>query len=240
MSSKQIARGFLFVLLSAALLWAGDPWKEKPYTDWTWADIWKVLEDSPWVKHVGTVSQRETGLEQEAKGREPWRLGMVFDRRTRQWRYDPESLSNDEHQRPLVLRTRFIILWLSSLTVRQALVANRQLYESGLSLQPKQYMVAVYGSHKDTRAQLTEEAVRQSAYLQPRRSRKKIAPTRAQFMGRGQLLREVRFYFPRAVEGRPAIGTDEKKVRFFCQVGQEKIKVDFNLRKMVRDGKPDL
>lgn len=53
---KTIARSLLTILLSAAFLWAGDPWKEKPYTEWTERDIAKVNQDSPWAKRFTTYS----------------------------------------------------------------------------------------------------------------------------------------------------------------------------------------
>lgn len=248
MNGRVIFWSSLAVLLSATLVWAGDPWKGKPYTEWSAADVWKVLENSPWAKQVGTVSLQEAGVEQEAKGREPWRAGMVFDPRTREWRYDPDSVSKDEHQRAVARKTRFIVLWFSALTVRQALVRKQQLYERSneeqarqlLSWQPEQYVIFVYGPDTRTLAPLTEDAVRESAYLQPKRSKQRIAPARVQFIRQRGLLAEVRFYFPRAVAGKPAIAPNEKKVKFHCPSSAATISTDFNLRKMTRDGKPDL
>ena len=47
-------------------------------------------------------------------------------------------------------------------------------------------------------------------------------------------------YFPREVDSRPVIEPDEKKVRFYCKAGNLETTKDFDLRKMVHDGKPDL
>ena len=38
------------LLLTSALLWAGDPWKEKPASLWTKKEVEKVLRKSPWVR----------------------------------------------------------------------------------------------------------------------------------------------------------------------------------------------
>ena len=70
--------------------------------------------------------------------------------------------------------------------------------------------------------------------------------------------------FPRYLDGKPIFGPNEKKVRFRCKVTLQRpiqarasdparvsfigrnfpqefnLQVDFDLRKMVRDGKPDL
>ena len=40
----------LTALLLAVSLWADDPWKSKPYTDWSEEVARKILNDSPWAK----------------------------------------------------------------------------------------------------------------------------------------------------------------------------------------------
>jgi hypothetical protein len=53
----------LLVLPGALLVWAADPWKEKPYTEWAEKDVRKVLEKSPWAKRIDQVARtrRSTG-----------------------------------------------------------------------------------------------------------------------------------------------------------------------------------
>jgi hypothetical protein len=39
------------VFMSAVLAWAGgDPWKGKPYSQWTEQDVTEVMQASPWAK----------------------------------------------------------------------------------------------------------------------------------------------------------------------------------------------
>src|SRR5947207_8711406 len=40
------------VFLFAIEVWAGDPWKEKSYRDWSEKDVYKILNDSPWAKRI--------------------------------------------------------------------------------------------------------------------------------------------------------------------------------------------
>ncbi|MEE9234132.1 MAG: hypothetical protein V3U28_01665, partial [Candidatus Acidoferrales bacterium] len=71
-----------------------------------------------------------------------------------------------------------------------------------------------------------------------RHSKRKISPVRV--MSPGAKLTTY-FFFPRELDGEPVIGPDEKKVKFVWEWGEDKkIEVDFDLRKMVRDGQPDL
>jgi hypothetical protein len=91
------------------------------------------------------------------------------------------------------------------------------------------------------------------AYLEPRRSKQKVLPVSVNYLANA-----FELIFPRYLDGKLIFGPNEKKVRFHCKVmlqrtfqgksffqgpnfPQEfKFRVDFDLRKMVRDGKPDL
>lgn len=81
----------------------------------------------------------------------------------------------------------------------------------------------------------SRRTLREVSYLQPKKSKAKIPAARIEVSGQS-----VIFYFPREMDGRPIIGTEEKKIRFFTKFGSRAVKTDFNLKKMVRDGAPDL
>ena len=52
MKFKVSLGAMLLVFLGSGVLWAGDPWKEKPYTEWTEKDCMKILQKSPWGKRI--------------------------------------------------------------------------------------------------------------------------------------------------------------------------------------------
>lgn len=138
--------------------------------------------------------------------------------------------------------------WASSLTLRQALVRRQQLRggvnedqaQQFLARRFEQYVIMVVGPDMSAFQELSEDEVRQSSYLQPKRSKQKVSPERVQFVRRGTRLMAVEFYFPRELAEGPAISLDEKKVKFYCKSKLSPLSVDFNLRKMTREGAPDL
>lgn len=87
--------------------------------------------------------------------------------------------------------------------------------------------------------QLTDDARRKAVYLKPKRSKRKVFPVRVEFDLRGHAL-AAKFYFLRELDGEPVIGPMEKKVEFVWPLHGFVIRTDFDLRKMVRNGKPDL
>jgi hypothetical protein len=132
------------------------------------------------------------------------------------------------------------------LTLRRALARQIQI-ENGLteeqitslaSREPDHYTIVVASTERnlDELTRLSTEAPQfRAVYLQPARSKAQVLPTNVAFLDSGFVL-----HFPREIDGEPTIGATEKKVRFFCQLGELTIKKDFDLRKMHRDGRPDL
>lgn len=245
MKRKLVMQGSLMFLLSATLLWAGDPWKEKPYTEWTQKDVQKVFQDSPWAHTVRILSGDVNlgrgpgppsppsapggGPAPPLGGQQPAEPGGAWGQGTPQ-------------------RTVFVVLWGSSLTARQALVRQLELQGSIdpeqkqglLSAELQQYQIVIYGPDMRAFQGLTEEAVRESAYLKPKRSKQKISPQRVEFLRQGTRLTEVHLFFPRQVDGEAVIGPEEKKVEVFCRASTADISTEFNLRKMTREGARDL
>jgi hypothetical protein len=213
----------LLVLPGALLLWAADPWKESPYTEWTEKDAQRVLEKSPWAKRINQAgrTRRSTGsTRMEGAGA----VGM------------PVNIG--------AMRHAFTVVWFSSLTVRQAFVRQRRLEgtsekevdEKLVSRQPLQYELRVQGPAVDTCCPQPY-----SCYLKPKRSKQAILPSRVQFVAQpGGNRTEVRFHFLRSLAGKPVISPDEKKVEFHCQSDVQTFKAVFDLQRMTREGRPDL
>ena len=258
MRTNAIAASTFLALLGTLLLWGGEPWKEKPYTEWTAEDVQAVLNRSPWVKtvketySVGRLAGAETtslrGGGEVLVGYRP-----VPDSATGGTLYVPIYAPAPPASSQPVVRGGFNstysvawrVAWYSSLTVRQAIA--RSIEMSGrktnaselLSRQPDHYVIALNGGEAASRlSDLPVEELRKSASLQPRGSRQKVLPEKVLFLPKNAP-REVHFLFPRTLGGKPVIAPDETKVEFRCERGL-KFKVTFDLREMVRNGKPDL
>jgi len=263
MKSKVILSGTLLVLLSSSVVWAGDPWKEKPYTEWTAKDVDKVLQNSPWAKQFKV--HRSGGFQ----GRD------VDDDDPRDYKRRMDAIGPHgspsigpqgttvpsgtlESRVPAVKITRFSVWWGSSLTIREALLRRLQMNLS--SRLPSQEQVekgppkaehyvifleaneGLWFQTEELKGRSIEEFLRDNTYLQPKHSREKVPPLRVErFQIAGLSGTHVLFFFPRKVNGKLTIRPDEKNVKFQCKLRwKRKVDVTFDLRKMVRDGKPDL
>ncbi len=245
MKSKVILSGTLLVLLGSSVVWAGDPWKEKPYTEWTEEEVKKILEKSPWAKVLirnlnPPIAEAEWGNRRtdHLKGTHTW-----------YWYY-----------------LRANVQWASSRTVREAWWRHAQLVGRVTHVvehrRTEDYIIiwvvpelqgdspsSAHGHYFSDPLRPTETP---DAYLEPRRSKQKVLPVSVNYIGNA-----FELIFPRYLDGKPIFGPNEKKVGFNCKVmlqrtsqgkllqgpnfPQEfKLRVDFDLREMVRDGEPDL
>jgi len=225
MRIKRFAIGALGVFLGTTLLWAVEPWKDKPYTEWTDKDIEKVLEDSPWGHAV--MVQMEPRPNQPAR------------------------------------RNRYVVQWASSLTVRQATARQHQLHDNLSEDQARQFVSAVPSEYililrgRDL-SELVPRIQQETAFvgraiqysnIQVSGNKQEIRPIKLQVAREGDRIVAALFYFPREIDGKSVIGPDENKVTFTflpsferpskTMSTQEPIVVTFDLRKMMRDGKPD-
>lgn len=222
MNAKPILRSLLAVLLSATLLWAGDPWVEKPYTEWTEEDIEKVLEDSPWAHKVRMQVQKRL---------ESSELLMTVNRVfTVQWASS------------LTVRQALTRQW------QLQGKANEKEGERFLSAPPPDYIVILRGydltdlAPASLQRALFEQEAMTNIYIQPRQSEQRIGPVRVQFVRESDRVVAAILYFPRQVDGKAILGADEVKVTFRCLhplTGVASITTTFDLSKMVRDGQPD-
>lgn len=210
MNAKSLLHCLVGAALAAALLWAADPWEQKPYTEWTEKDCEKVFRESPWSRQVSLRSG-------------PVVTGASMN---------------------------LTVEWVSAPTVQQAIARQRQLHGQMneaevarfLATPRPQYVIGVYGPGMGVSSiqKLTEEAVRESAYLEVPQSKQKIHPSSVRFVRQGNQVVAMELSFPRETEGKPVVGPGEKKVIFDCQLGEFFVSAEFDLRKMVRNGQPDL
>ncbi len=253
MNSKPIVRTTLLVLLAASLLWAGEPWKEKPYTEWTGDDVKKILEDSPWAQKVksykmGTrvvVTQRPS-YAITGRHRRPTRNTTTAKFGVKTVFVTPKPT---EETIPAVLESHeFELLWLSALTVRQGFVRRRVLEgtlteEEGerlLASGPDHYVIALAGLGVYSLSTVPEKEFR-SASLKTRKG-KKVIPLDRYFRGVDEsgALTQVLFYFPREWNGAATLEPGETRVTFLLETQAGRIEAKFKLKQMVRGGAPDI
>lgn len=86
---KALVRVSFVLLLTSTLVWAGDFWEDKQFTEWTEKDVEKMMTNSPWAKQVNVALSigGRGGRGGGAPGRvwEPWRWRR--SPRTGWWRW---------------------------------------------------------------------------------------------------------------------------------------------------------
>ncbi len=246
---RKIAVAGIAVLTVATLGWATDVWK-KPYQQWDKKDVTKILEDSPWAKvtrinanweNSGNVPPIQNPQTQQPQmgGQEGSRPGAVGGGA-------PPGPPNGGMQpgmegggSPTAV---YVIRWVSSRTIREALVRdaelNGQMNESQakaeLSRSPDVYQIVVAGPDMLPFDQSTEEAVKNSTYLQVKKSKQRIQPIKVEFQKTpdGQKVRDVIIAFPKTENGQPTIGPDAKGADFSISLARARIHTSFDFSKM--------
>ena len=85
-----------------------------------------------------------------------------------------------------------------------------------------------------------EKFYQQNAFLEMRKSKQKLAPSKVEFQRMGTTSEDVIFYFPKTADAAPTIGGEETEVVFSCKVADQTLRVDFKPKKMVDQFGADL
>lgn len=243
---KETPLLFFVLVLTAALLAASEPWKEKKYTDWSDKDIEKVLRDSPWAKTVNlALSAPGGGAPGSGRRGSPGGGGgfgspssepadPVMGSMNRERGAEVES-GGARREIPLIVR------WQTALPVRQAL-ARRQLDTGRFTPEkaaeylrqiPDRYVVVVSGMPRPVLAGTNPEKLKAETVLKTGDGQKialeDIKMSTAQ-------LPDIFFIFPRTAD----LGVNSKTVEFITTLGRFEIRKKFSLKDMVVEGKPEL
>jgi len=189
---RKLLLGSFSVWILAVLVWAGDAWKDKAYQQWDKADVQKILNDSPWVKvaHVdvpganlsdqsgpsggssapATTSSRPTAARGGGGGGGGAPSGAAGE-------MGGEAGAN-------LPQIPFMVRWLSSRTIREALVRNAELSgqvkeadaEKELSTPSEMHEVLVFGPQMDVFADVAEKTLKENVLLTGKKTKEKIAP----------------------------------------------------------------
>lgn len=263
MKFKGILSSTLLVLFGTSLVWAGDPWKEKPWTEWTEKDVRKVLDKSPWAHRtrfsiIPTLTRPSgPGVAEQRGGSMPagqWENEQVAAEASGMppsgGPMPQPSLGPDR----LTTGSYMVIRWLSSRTVREAIARHWQLTSPGqadesakrvVSMELESYMISL--SLPWPLSFSGTGMVRETAYLKLLPSGKKVGPVLVQKVKKNAVIApaaDLLVHFPKELEGQPVFTPKETRVEFHFDYGDPKkprhAKVKFDLGKMVRGGQSDL
>jgi len=243
------------VLMLAGSVWADDPWKSKPYTHWDQQVALKILNDSPWAKETrvdatwregaagssgsggsgfpgSTGARGRTAADTSAGGPTTGSGTAAVDSTRTPQLGDPSA----------VPQAVFLIRWGSSLIMRQAVArlallrgSPQSAVQKLLEQEPTEYQLVVAGQDMTPFAEEEEKVLQSKAYLQPRRSKQKLAASRVEVSRSpdGKRVVSVSFFFPKtSPTGEPTLAPDERSVEFSVPMRRHNLKCGFDLQKM--------
>ncbi len=249
---KKIIGGVAFLII-ATLAWAGgDPWKVKPVSQWTDKDVTDILQNSPWVRAnltaqgawhpdgmtqasgSGGVAGSKTDMSKNAAGSTPTEMG-----------------GSEKEDAAAAEAASYTIYWWSSRTIRAASMRRAVLkgtmtqedLDKTLAAAPDDLMVLVRAPNMALFQRRGEKAFEKSAWLQLKKSKDKVFPSKIDFLKApdNTTVTGVIFHFPKkSANGEPTIAADEKEIDLYLLVGGSKILTAFDPRKMVDSQGEDL
>jgi hypothetical protein len=247
--------GFIFtaVLAVVAIAWAGgDPWKTKPFDQWTDKDVQDILTTSPWAKPnlAPQGAWRPAGTTQ-ATGSTGVAGGSSDMSHTSASAAPSTAAGLEKNDAAAASQATYSIFWWSSRTIRAASMRRAVLKgtmsqadaEKTVANTPDDYMVLVQGTNMSIFQHRGEQAFESVAYLQLKKNKEKISPSKVGFLKGpdGTTVTGAVFYFPKkSTSGEPTIGPDEKEIDFYLQMADAKLLTYFDPRKMVDSKGEDL
>lgn len=233
--------GCLF--LGAALLWAGDkPWKAKTYQQWDEKDIQNILTNSPWARSTPIqrtwlpVAAKDVPPEQQVSGgvRQMPSAGT------------PANTVRDGEESLRELNVQ--VFWQSSrvmraATAREAVLHGQQVdVDKYVSQLQTEYQIVLNMEDMTPFKQHDEKFFQDKAFLQTKKDKDKIPPTRVVYDKNPQgSIKDVIFFFPKTTSsGEPTISSDEKEVQFSCKIADSPVRVGFRPQEMVDSQGPAL
>lgn len=237
------------ILLLAASVWAGDPWKDKPYTQWDEKDVKKVLFDSPWAKEVIVTAKWRSGKGGGGSGsgggggRDSSGPANVSSGNTG---YGPPggvtARTTDMEQEAATAEVPFVVRWASARTVREAMARNAMMHGMSEADAAKfasetleTYVIVILGNDMTPFAKTAEDALKSKTHLKMKKSKTELVPIKVELQRPKDSPKIVgaAFYFVKKSEsGEPTIAADEKGMEFVCEVGGVTIKTNFDPSKM--------
>lgn len=261
---RKAILGTLAVTILAAVCWAaGDPWKDKPYTQWDDKDIQHIMTSSPWMRSVAVVAAWQTAnydmpgdnprpaQQQPASPTGGGMGGKPASGGGGGGSYGPGSGSGGADSSPSIPQAEFTVYWMSSRTMREALGRRQVLHaakdpaevEKFVNQPMDEYEIVVQGRDMSPFVNNDEKFFQSNAFIEIKKSKEKVAPSHVTFErgADGKVVTGAFFFFPKkSTAGENVIAPDEKSVQFTVSLGKSTLKADFDPRKMDDQKGPDL
>ena len=230
------------VLMLALFAWAGnDPWKSKPFQQWTQKDVQQILQESPWAKYDIQPSGAWRPLGQsgtDGAGAYSTRSSSVAD-------------GGAEKTKDAMSGYRaYSAYWWSSRTIRAASCREAVLQgamseaeaEKLVAQVPDEYEVRVRGSNMSIFQERGQKAFEDAAWLELKKAKTKLMPSHVTFeRDPSENVVSATFYFPKKDKsGNPTIIPEEKEIDFFLKIADAKLVTYFEPKKMVDTQGQDL
>jgi hypothetical protein len=255
----KTGKAFLVLLVAAAIAWAGDPWKGKPYKTWDKTDVLKVLNESPWARvtrvraswkppELASGVPTGGGEATETRGGIPSSMGQGGGE---MGGGGGGGMPGPGGAMTTIPQAMFVARWLSSRMIRQGVVRLEELNgtlqeaqaEPYLAQEPSTYQIWVLGPDMTPFEKLDAEALKKGVYLQMKKTHGRIEPSSVEIERdpKGKM-KGVIYSFPKTLaNGEPAIPAKEEHVEFVCQAGSTTtLRFTFELTKMVDQKGKDL
>jgi hypothetical protein len=247
MLTRRVVVFLLFVLASAASPAGGVPWDKAP-EQWTLADVFRILQDSPWSPSKYSLEsnyrQRHTDPQSEIAGdsRVPAKYTAIV----------PGVTLSRGHALPAVT-----VLWWSSRTIRLA-EAKRLEARAGSALAKEKlsvaemadYVLTVEGDEPQRILRDAKEDLRDTVFLELESGGTLDLAAVKYVDGADSDAVRTEMHFSRTLNGSPAIDPESERVIFHCRANAKKemqnrenalsFRVEFSPRQMKARGQPDL
>jgi hypothetical protein len=247
---RHVLKASLVLLFTSCFCFAADaPWKGKPYDQWNDKDLQRIFSDSPWAR-LSTVTRTwgsDSGnTPSSASGADPRRTGGTGPNT----RGGPQGGAQGGSSAPEADNLTISVHWASSRVIRAA-SARKAVLRGGKSdldvakyaSQPQdEYQITVQSEDMSPFVRHDEKFYQENSYLEPKKSKTKIAPSQVRFErdANGAVTTAIFFFAKKTSSGDPIISADEKNVDFSCKIESSTLKVTFEPQKMVDTQGSDL
>ena len=234
---------FFCLLLGASLLWAGDkPWKAKTYQQWDEKDLQAILSDSPWVR-VTPIQRTWLPVAEKDVLPDPQIAGSIRAMPAPNTSQGT-ARAGEESLRELNVQ----VFWQSSRVMRAATAREAVLHGKELDVDKyvaqaqTEYQLVLRMADMTPFTQHDEKFFQDNAFLQTKKGKEKISPTRVVFEKKANgSVQDAIFSFPKTTSsGAPTISNDEKEVQFSCKIADQTVRVGFRPQEMVDGQGPAL
>ena len=226
----------------AAIVWAGDVWKSKPYSQWDEKDILVVLQTSPWAK----VNVSASGAWHPADTTPITGGSVGYGGSSNDTSHTNGAMPNQAggtEKEASAGSSVYNIYWWSARTIREASLRRQVLKgtttqeaaDNTLKTAPESYQILVAGQNMVIFKTRGEDAFKNAAFIQLKKTKKKISPSKVEFQetADGKVVGAI-FSFPKKdASGEPTISSDEKEIDFNLQIGDAWVRTVFNPKQMV-------